>query len=268
VTGASVCQSSWISAVPPKSAHRLSGNLPSGEGFVTDMDRFLFDQIGIFHIGYNLLLGRLDNNYYDLLESESRIASLIAIAKGDIPQSHWLHLSRPLTKVDRTGVLLSWNATMFEYLMPDLMVRSYPGTLLHHSANGAVDYQIDYGREKNVPWGISESGYYRFDANLAYQYRAFGVPGLGFKRGLGDDLVISPYASLLALPLRPHDVLKNIADLKKLSAMGIYGFYEAIDFTESRLSLGNSYEIVREYMAHHQGMIFLSLVNFLMMTSR
>ncbi len=234
------------------------------EDYVRDMDfQFLFDPgRQVFHIGYNLSLGKLDNNYYDLLESEARIASLIAIAKGDIPQSHWLHLSRPLTQVDGNRVLLSWSATMFEYLMPDLLLRSYPGTLLDHSASGAVDYQIDYGKGKKVPWGISESGYYRFDANMVYQYRAFGVPGLGFKRGLGDDLVISPYASLLALPLRPQEVSKNIADLKQLQMMGTYGLYEAIDFTESRLSLGHSYEIVQEYMAHHQGMILLSLVNY------
>ncbi len=172
---------------------------------------FLFDsQRQVFHIGYNVTTGSLDLNYYDLLASEARLASLVAIAKGEVPQSHWLHLGRPFTRVDGRQALISWSATMFEYLMPRLMVRSEPGTLLGQTLEVVVDRQIEYGREKNIPWGISESGYYRFDANQFYQYRAFGVPGLGYKRGLADDLVITPYASLLALPLRPRAVLQNM----------------------------------------------------------
>jgi cyclic beta-1,2-glucan synthetase len=231
---------------------------------VREMDFcFLFDHDRqIFHIGYNLELGRLDANYYDLLASEARIASLIAIARGNIPQSHWLHLSRPFTQVDGARVLLSWSATMFEYLMPDLLLRNYEGTLLYESSRAAVDHQIRYGEHKHVPWGISESSYYHFDDNMVYQYRAFGVPGLGFKRGLSDDLVITPYASLLALPLRPGQVIENLEKLKKLGMVGTYGLYEAVDFTPTRIGVGEDGQIVRSYMAHHQGMILLSLVNY------
>jgi len=225
---------------------------------------FLFNSLRkVFHIGYNHSLGRLDSNFYDLLASEARIASLVAIAKGDVPYSHWLHLARPVTRIDGTQVLLSWSATMFEYLMPLLVLRSYEGTLLDHTMKAVAGYQIEYGRKKRVPWGISESGYYRFDENQNYQYRAFGVPGLGFKRGLGDDLVITPYASLLALPLQPQAVIDNLRDLRSIHMLGIYGLYEAVDFTSTRLPLGRDYEIVRSYMAHHQGMILLSIANTL-----
>jgi cyclic beta-1,2-glucan synthetase len=234
------------------------------EQMVREMDfSFLFDhERQIFHIGFNLELGKLDANYYDLLASEARIASLIAIARGQVPQSHWLHLSRPFTQVDGARVLLSWSATMFEYLMPDLLLRNYEGTLLYESSRAAVDHQIRYGEHKHVPWGISESSYYHFDDNMVYQYRAFGVPGLGFKRGLSEDLVISPYASLLALPLRPGQVVENLENLKKLGMIGTYGLYEAIDFTPTRVGMGQDGQIVRSYMAHHQGMILLSLDNY------
>jgi cyclic beta-1,2-glucan synthetase len=235
------------------------------DAMVKEMDfSFLFNrQRQVFHIGYNVSLGKHDDNYYDLLASEARIASLIAIAKDDVPQKHWLHLSRPLVEVDSTQALLSWSATMFEYLMPVLYFKHYDGTLLHHSAQAAVDHQITYGKKKKTPWGISESGYYRFDDNQNYQYRAFGVPGLGYKRGLSDDLVITPYASLLALPFKPQEVLKNIDDLIQLGMLGKYGFYEAVDFTHHRLPLGEEYKIVRSYMSHHQGMILLSIANYL-----
>ncbi|BCX02272.1 MAG: hypothetical protein KatS3mg053_0210 [Candidatus Roseilinea sp.] len=226
---------------------------------------FLYDpRRELFHIGYNLTAGRLDDNYYDLLASESRIASVVAIAKGDAPIRHWLYLGRPLAQVNGSPVLMSWSATMFEYLMPLLFMRSYEGTLLHFSTRGAVERQIAYAKRKGTPWGISESGYYAFDAALNYQYRAFGVPGLGFKRDLGEDLVVAPYASLLALPVRPREVVDNIAHLRRLGALGAYGLYEAIDFTPKRLPLGNKHAIVRSYMAHHQGMIFLSLANYLL----
>jgi cyclic beta-1,2-glucan synthetase len=225
---------------------------------------FLFNsQRHVFHIGYNVTNAELDLNYYDLLASEARFASLVAIAKGEVPQSHWLHLGRPFTRVDGRHVLLSWSATMFEYLMPRLLVRSEPSTLLGQTLEVVADRQIEYGRAKNIPWGISESGYYRFDANQFYQYRAFGVPGLGYKRGLADDMVITPHATLLALPLRPRAVLQNIERLKQLGMLGMYGFYEAADFTPARLDVGQEKAIVQSYMAHHQGMIMLSLVNYL-----
>jgi cyclic beta-1,2-glucan synthetase len=234
------------------------------EQFVNEMDfNFLFHpERRVFHIGLNLENGQLDKNFYDLLASEARIASIIAMAKGDIPQSHWIQLNRPLIQVEGGYILLSWSATMFEYLMPPLFLRSYRGTLLSESAWGAVEYQIAYGKEKGVPWGISESGFYLFDANHSYQYRAFGVPGLGYKRGLGDDLVIAPYASLMAISYNPQAVARNLVSLIEHNCLGLYGLYEAIDFTANRLPQGNTSKIIKEYMAHHQGMIMMALVNY------
>jgi cyclic beta-1,2-glucan synthetase len=236
------------------------------ETYVQEMDfRFLYNgKREVFHIGYNVDSGTLDNSYYDLLASEARIASLLAIAKGDVPQRHWLHLARPLTQTSNgSRALLSWSGTMFEYLMPPLLLGSYPGTLLYQTAEAAIEQQIEYGRQKGVPWGISESGFFAFDAAYNYQYRAFGVPGLGFKRGLADDLVIAPYASLLALPFRPGEVMQNIEKMQDMQLVGRYGLYEAVDFTASRLGVGQEYAVVRSYMAHHQGMILLALAAYL-----
>ena len=234
------------------------------EQYVGEMDfQFLYHpQRRFFHIGFNLDAGQLDNNYYDLLASEARIASIIALAKGEVPQSHWLQLGRPLTQVEGLYVLLSWSATMFEYLMPPLFLRSFPGTLLADSAQGAVRHQIAYGQAKGIPWGISESGFFRFDANQNFQYRAFGVPGLGFKRGLGDDLVIAPYASLMAIRYNPHAVAQNLTNLIEHGCFGVYGLYESIDFTADRLLVGDTSKVVHEYMAHHQGMILMAMANF------
>ncbi len=233
--------------------------------FVNEMDfTFLLNtRRRVFHIGYNLENGRLDNNFYDLLASEARIASIVAIAKRDIPQQHWLHLARPLTQLHGGLGLLSWSGTMFEYLMPPLLMHSYPGTLLNQSAQAIIDHQIAYCEDQKLPWGISESGFYIFDNAQNYQYRAFGVPGAGFKRGLADDLVITPYASLMALPIRPQAVMKNLDHLLRYQMMGGYGLYEAIDFTPSRLNLGQKSAIVRSYMSHHQGMIMLALADYL-----
>jgi cyclic beta-1,2-glucan synthetase len=235
------------------------------ENYIETMDfKFLFDSYRkIFHIGYNVTTNRLDNSYYDLLASEARLASLFAISMGQIPQEHWLHLSRPQTLVDGAQTLLSWSGTMFEYLMPILLMRNYPGTLLQQSYTASVKAQIEYTQQKHIPWGISESGYYAFDGNQNYQYRAFGVPTLAFKRGLAADLVIAPYASMIALPINPLAVMTNINTLKEIGALGLYGFYEAIDYTPNRLALGQEQAIVREYMAHHQGMILITLLNFL-----
>ena len=243
---------------------RFTQIMTRAEQYVNEMDfRFLYHmRRRIFHIGLNLDAGQLDQNYYDLLASEARIASIIAIAKGEVPQSHWMQLGRPVTRVEDSYVLLSWSGTMFEYLMPPLYLRSYPGTLLAESTRGAVLRQIEYGKAKGIPWGISESGFYRFDANQNYQYHAFGVPGLGFKRGLGDDLVISPYASLIAVGYDPHSVALNLADLVEHNMLGLYGVYEAIDFTTDRLLLDATSAVVREYMAHHQGMILMAMSNF------
>ena len=225
--------------------------------------RFLYHlRRRVFHIGFNLDAGLLDHNYYDLLASEARIASIIAIAKGDVPQRHWMQLSRPVTRIEGSYVLLSWSGTMFEYLMPPLFLRSYPSTLLADSSRGAVLHQINYGKAKNVPWGISESGFYRFDGNQNYQYRAFGVPGLGFKRGLGDDLVIAPYASIMAIGYDPHAVVRNLDDLLEHNMLGLYGVYELIDFSTERMSLDQTSAVVAEYMAHHQGMILMAVANY------
>ncbi len=233
---------------------------------VLGMDfRFLFDERRqVFHIGYNAATEKLDESYYDLLASEARIASLVAIAKGDVPQSHWLHLGRPVTKVNGNMVLLSWSGTMFEYLMPVLFTRIYEGTLLFDSCFAALDAQIYYGDHKHVPWGVSESGYFAFDASLNYQYRAFGVPDLGYKRDLPDDLVVTPYASLLGLSLQPQAVLNNLAKLQELNMLGRFGLYEALDYTRSRLPREQKHAIVQSYMAHHQGMILLAACNALM----
>ncbi|MCH7909998.1 MAG: hypothetical protein IIB38_10320, partial [Candidatus Hydrogenedentes bacterium] len=233
--------------------------------FLKMMDfRFMFDeQRKVFRIGYNVDAEMPDPNFYDLLASEARTTSLIAIAKGDVPLKHWLHLSRPITQIGGKRALMSWNGTLFEYLMPSLLMRSYEHTLLAESIEVSVRRHIDYAQKRGVPWGISESGYYQFDANMNYQYRGFGVPGLGFKRGLGEDLVVAPYASLLALGVRPKEVDENIDRFEALGMLGDYGFYEAVDFTPSRLSLGKKHFIVQSYMSHHQGMILVSLLNYL-----
>ena len=225
---------------------------------------FLFDsERCLFHIGYNIGSEQLDNSYYDLLASEARIASYIALAKGDVPQEHWLHLGRPMTSFREDVTLLSWSGTMFEYLMPVLLMRNYPNTLLHQSYRTVVDQQMTYAAERHVPWGISESGYHVLDSNLNYQYRAFGIPQQAFKRGMESDLVIAPYASILALPIRPQAVIRNMTHLEQLEMLGAYGFYEAIDYTQRHLTLGDENAIVREYMAHHQGMIMVALDNAL-----
>ena len=225
---------------------------------------FLYDpQRHVFHIGYNVESGRLDPNYYDLMASEARIASLVAIARGDVPQDHWLHLSRPLTEFNGERCLLSWSGTMFEYLMPNLFMESYPNTLMDESCRVAIDQQIQYATEKDIPWGTSEASYYNFDAQQIYQYQAFGIPSLGYKRGLSDDLVVAPYASLLALSFRPQAVMQNLARFESLKLWGLYGLYESVDFTTERLKTGEGHAVIRTFMVHHQGMILLSLCNYL-----
>lgn len=245
--------------------HKFNKLEEQADQLIDDFDfAFLFRKTrNVFHIGLNLETGQLDNNYYDLLASEARIASLFAISRGQVPQSHWIHLGRPITKVNGDLALLSWSATMFEFLMPVLYFQSHVNTLLHKSVVTMVKYQREYARSKGVPWGISESGFYQFDTNMNYQYRAFGVPALGFKRGLADELVIAPYASFMAIKWAPSSVEENSRNLIGHQAYGTYGFYESIDFTPNRMSAGKSYEVVREYMSHHQGMILMALVNYL-----
>ena len=218
----------------------------------------------LFSIGYNHSLGKLDNAHYDLLASEARLTSYLAIARGDVPKRHWFQLGRPLTRAAGAVALQSWGGTMFEYLMPRLLLRSFPATLLDESDRAAVACQVQYGRKAHVPWGISESAYNSLDADLNYQYQAFGVPGLGLKRGLARDLVIAPYASFLALATCPHLVARNLQRLTQEGTESTYGYYEAIDFTRDRLEAGQHAAIVKCFMAHHQGMSLLALANRLL----
>ena len=210
-------------------------------------------------IGYNVTERRLDASYYDLLASEVRLASFVAIAQGQLPQEHWFALGRQLCIVAGKPVLLSWSGSMFEYLMPLLVMPNYPSTLLDQTYNAVIDAQIDYGKRRSVPWGISESGYNTVDASLNYQYRAFGVPGLGLKRGLADDLVIAPYATMLGLMVQPEAACLNLQKMAGMGYMGRYGFFEAVDYTASRLPRGQSAAVIRSFMVHHQGMGLLAL---------
>ncbi|KLU62464.1 N,N'-diacetylchitobiose phosphorylase [Peptococcaceae bacterium CEB3] len=222
------------------------------------------EQRQLFSIGFRTQDGALDKSYYDLLASEARQASFIAIAKGDVPQSHWFRLGRNLTKVRRQRGLVSWSGTMFEFLMPLLVMRNYEGTLLDQTYRTVVSVQKAYGEEHKIPWGISESGFYAFDAQLNYQYKACGVPGLGLKRGLIQDLVIAPYATFLSLMVQPKESMANLVRMEREGYSGRYGLYEAIDYTPERLATGETHRVVQSYMAHHQGMSFLALTNVLL----
>jgi cyclic beta-1,2-glucan synthetase len=225
---------------------------------------FLFDDSRkLFAIGYRAADGHLDPNCYDMLASEARLASFIAIAKGDVPSSHWFRLSRALTPVGTGSALISWSGSMFEYLMPALVMRSPANSLLYQTYEHVVARQIEYGKERNVPWGISESAFSARDLDFTYQYSSFGVPGLGLKRGLSEDLVIAPYATALAALVDPADSLRNFDRLKTEGGHGSYGFYEALDYTSSRLAEGQKVAIVRAYMAHHQGMSLVAIANAL-----
>ncbi|MEX1139009.1 MAG: glucoamylase family protein [Bacteroidota bacterium] len=217
----------------------------------------------LFSIGYNVSEGRLDSAHYDLLASEARLGGFVAIARGDVPVEHWFSMSRPYGAIGRRRVLLSWTGTMFEYLMPLIFQRSYGNSLLDKAAREAVATHIDYGRKHRVPWGISESAFGDLDLNKTYQYRAFGVPELGLKRGMGDEVVVAPYATLLAVNIEPRETVRNLRRLASLGLLNEYGFYEAVDFSRQPSRKGERGVIVRAYMAHHQGMGFLSLTNFL-----
>ncbi len=218
----------------------------------------------LFAIGYNLSELRLDASFYDLLASEARMSSYIVIAQGDLGQEHWFALGRLLTRAGRVPALLSWSGSMFEYLMPLLVMPNYENTLLDRTYHAVVRRQIEYGRQRGVPWGISESGYNSLDQHKTYQYRAFGVPGLGLKRGLVEDLVIAPYASVLALMVAPEAACRNLERLNAEGQQGAYGFYEAVDYTPSRLPPGAESVTVRQFMAHHKGMSLLALAYVLL----
>ncbi|MEK6663014.1 MAG: glucoamylase family protein [Pseudomonadota bacterium] len=226
---------------------------------------FLYDKASrLLAIGYNVDELRRDASYYDLLASEARLINFVAIAQGQVPQESWFALGRLLTSAGGEPVLLSWSGSMFEYLMPLLVMPTFDNTLLDQTYQAAVERQIEYGRQRGIPWGMSESGYHLVDVHLNYQYRAFGVPGLGLKRGLADDLVIAPYASALALMVAPEAACLNLQRLAALGLEGKFGFYEAIDYTPSRQRRGESSTVVQSYMAHHQGMSLLSLAYLLL----
>jgi cyclic beta-1,2-glucan synthetase len=233
---------------------------------LTAMDYdFLFDKVRRqLVIGYNVEDRRGDASYYDLLASEARLCNFVAIAQGRLPQESWFALGRLLTSVGGAPVLLAWSGSMFEYLMPLLVMPTYENTLLDQTYVAAVERQIDYGRQRGVPWGMSESGYNTVDVHLNYQYRAFGVPGLGLKRGLGEDLVVAPYASALALMIAPDAACLNLQRLAAAGLSGRLGLYEAIDYTASRLRRGESSAVVRSFMAHHQAMSLLSFAYVLL----
>jgi cellobiose phosphorylase len=226
---------------------------------------FLFDKTRhLLAIGYNVSERRRDPSYYDLLASEARLSTFVAIAQGQLPQESWFSLGRLLTSIGGEPILLSWSGSLFEYLMPLLVMPTYEDTLLDETYKAAVKQQIEYGKKSGLPWGMSESGYNAIDVHLNYQYRAFGVPGLGLKRGLAEDMVIAPYASALALMVAPEEACQNLQRLVEEGLEGKYGLYEAIDYTPSRLPRGQSGVVVRSFMAHHQGMSFLSLAYLLL----
>jgi cyclic beta-1,2-glucan synthetase len=215
----------------------------------------------LFHIGYDLTGERLDPHLYDLLASEARLASYFAIAKRDVPPEHWFQLGRPVTRSSGRTTLISWNGSMFEYLMPSLFVRSHSATLLGMTEREVVAIQQDYAFRHRVPWGISESGFAAHGSDRIWRYRAFGVPSIGLRRGLEEDLVIAPYAAALALPFDPGRVVTNLQRIAALGALGRYGFHEAIDFTPARRTEGGGPRIVPSYMAHHHGMTISAIAN-------
>ncbi|HVS34905.1 MAG TPA: glucoamylase family protein [Gemmataceae bacterium] len=261
--GADDAPSRGVGAELLRRCRELAGR---AEDLVRAMDlRFLYlPDRRLFSIGFRVPQERLDPACYDLLASEARLASFLAVARDDVPRRHWFQLGRATTRLDGRPCLLSWGGTMFEYLMPPLLMRSYPGTLLTESDEAALDMQRRYGRRRGVPWGISESAYSSQYANMDYQYQAFGVPGLGLKRGLGQDLVIAPYATALAAPVQPRAAASNFSRLAAEGADGLYGCYEAVDFTRDRLPEGKRSLVVRCFMAHHQGMSLIALANCLL----
>lgn len=248
---------------PVEDAKRLRAIADRAHAYAIEMDfHFLYDERRkLFSIGYHVGSNTVDNSYYDLLASESRLASFIAVAKDDVSVDHWFRLGRSLTATAGTRTLLSWSGSMFEYLMPALVMHTFPFTLLDQTHRGCVKRQIAYGTERGVPWGVSESAYAARDRAHTYQYKGFGVPDLALKRGLSKDLVVAPYATVLAMLVEPHQSLKNLALLEAEGALGPYGFRDALDYT--RPSAGSRKTIVCTYMAHHMGMSIVALDNAL-----
>lgn len=245
--------------------HRLSHLAKTAREMANAMDfAFLLDpERKLMSIGYAVAENSLDQSCYDLLASEARLASLFAIAKGDAMTKHWFRLGRTATPLGAGSALISWSGSMFEYLMPSLVMRAPLGSLLEQTNRLVVERQQRYGQQLGIPWGISESAYNARDIEFTYQYSNFGVPGLGLKRGLSDNQVIAPYATGLATMIEPVAALQNFRRLHKMGACGRYGFYEALDFTPSRVPLKSNLVIVRSFMAHHQGMTIVAILNCL-----
>ena len=217
----------------------------------------------LFHIGYHVSSGMLDAGCYDLMASESALTSFMAIARGDVPLKHWYKLGRPLTMVKGIPCFVSWSGTMFEYLMPNLVMREYEGSVFAETAKAAVLQQIKYAKHMGIPWGISESQYYRFDLDSNYQYKAFGVPQLRLQPARKNSLVVAPYAAMLALEYSSEECLLNLKRMTELGAFGDYGYFEAIDFNGPDALAMTPYCLVKSFMAHHQGMNLVAINNFL-----
>lgn len=245
--------------------NRINGLITTLENMVLLADfKPLFNQNRmLFHIGYHESSQKMDSGCYDLMASEASLTSFIAIAKGEVPQRHWYRLGRPLTIIRGIPAFVSWSGSMFEYLMPSLVMKEYTGSVFNETSRAAVKQHILFGKKNNIPWGISESQYYRFDMNSNYQYKAFGVPKLRLQPALKISLVVAPYATFLALCQVPNEAMKNIHHLREIGAEGDYGFYEAIDFNSPNPDSMKPYSIVKCFMAHHQGMILASINNLL-----
>ncbi len=218
---------------------------------------------GLFSIGYEVEQNRLTAGHYDLMASEARQTSFIALARGEVPLKHWRCLGRMLLGDNDYSGMASWTGTMFEYFMPHLLLPCEPNSFLYETLSFCIYAQKRRGSRTNTPWGISESGFYAFDPGMNYQYKAHGVQALGLKWGLDSELVVSPYSTFLALQLAPHSAMRNLRRLRDMGLEGRFGLYEAVDYTPSRLSGEGTYEVVRSYMSHHLGMSFLSMVNAL-----
>ncbi len=247
----------------PETGSDLNQLVERAEKFAHEMDfRFLYNhERELFTIGFNIVTGRLDSSHYDLLASEAAIASFLAVARGQVPRKHWFQLGRLAIRTGGEIGLMSWGGTMFEYLMPRLLLPVPRGVLLDQAQHAAVARQIEFGKEEGLPWGVSESGFYLFDAAMTYQYQSFGAPGLGLKRGLNQDRVIAPYATLMAVDVQSTAAIANFSRLRADGGEGPYGFYEAIDYTPERVPATETKGVVRSYMAHHQGMGLLAIVN-------
>lgn len=255
-----------LTAAAERAAERAGELLRAAAGLAADCEAFsamdfrflVHPERKIIAVGYNETERRRDNSFYDLIASESRLTSYMAVSRGQLPADHWFALGRIMTAEDGEPTLLSWSGSMFEYLMPMLVMPSYEGTILDESCHAAVRRQIRYGRRRGVPWGVSESCYNVVDGQMNYQYRAFGVPGLGLQRGLGEHLVIAPYASAMAVPLAPHAACDNLAELERRGYLGDHGFYDAIDYTAGRRLPDGRPAPCRTVMAHHSGMTLLA----------